>query len=389
MQSFAHLKALLNTPYQYQPIQNLTSYLTQLDQHKEYEKHSFFADLYAHAQKNKQAKIIVTGAAGFVGSNLIEQLNQFGYTNIIAVDHFSKADKFKNLIGLQFAEFIDKHAFLQQFSAGLHDDALVLFHQGACSDTTEQNAIYMMDNNYEYSKVLFKQTLKTNMPFIYASSAAVYGNTTEFVEQTDYEKPLNIYGYSKLAFDNYVRKHYTNNQVVAGLRYFNVYGAREQHKARMASVAFHHMQQFKQTGKVRLFGAYDGYLAGQQHRDFVYVKDVVNVNCFFLQQALKQVQQLNIVNVGCGKAQPFNAIAYQVIAFMLTKQNQQNQQNQTINTEEILKHIEYIEFPNDLKGKYQSYTQANTNALKQAGYNLDFYSIEEGVLDYCAYLHAV
>ena len=254
--------------------------------------------------------IIVTGGAGFVGSNIVKALNERGRRDIIVVDDLTDGKKFVNLVDCDYIEYLDKDHFLSliQTNAFENEDIEVIFHQGACSDTTEWNGHFMMENNFEYSKILFQFCQTYNIPFIYASSAAVYGGGQTFKEERGFEAPLNVYGYSKFQFDQYVRAFQLTSQVV-GLRYFNVYGPREQHKGKMASVAFHHFNQIRTTGEVQLFDAYDGYNAGEQSRDFIYVGDVVNINLFFMDHP----DISGIFNAGTGRAQPFNDIANTVI----------------------------------------------------------------------------
>ncbi|MEY4911268.1 MAG: ADP-glyceromanno-heptose 6-epimerase, partial [Pseudomonadota bacterium] len=259
---------------------------------------------------DKKHCVVVTGAAGFIGANIIKGLNARGITNIIAIDDLTQGDKFLNLVDLSIADYVDARVFYERFAAGAYGQVEAVFHEGACSDTMEQNGQYMMDNNYRVSCDLFNACQAQGTRLLYASSAATYGGSDTFVEVPAYEQPLNVYGYSKLLFDNVVRRMLprATTQVV-GFRYFNVYGPREQHKGRMASVAFHHFNQFRETGKVKLFGEYGGYAAGQQSRDFVFVDDVVAVNLWFLDHP----DASGIFNLGTGKAQPFNDVAMAVV----------------------------------------------------------------------------
>lgn len=310
--------------------------------------------------------IIVTGGAGFIGSNIVACLNEKGYDDIIVVDDLSDGTKFTNIADLSLLDYFDKDVFLHDIIKNnkLKDKTIrAIFHQGACSDTTEWDGKYMMENNYQYSKELLHYAINHEIPFIYASSAAVYGDSTDFREIAANEKPLNVYGYSKLLFDQYVRRMLpkVDSQII-GLRYFNVYGPREQHKGRMASVAYHLHQQLLRGEKIKLFGEYDGYAAGEQSRDFVYVKDVVDVNLWFLDHN----DVSGIFNCGTGRAQPFNDIANGVIDVCQSGE------------------IEYIPFPEDLKGRYQSYTQADISALRELGYAQPFRTVEQGILDYLA-----
>ena len=231
-------------------------------------------------------KIVVTGAAGFIGSNIIRGLNARGIRDIIAVDDLTEGDKFRNLADLQIDDYLDHHGFYERFARGEFGAVEAVFHEGACSDTMESNGRYMMDNNYGVSCQLFEACQASGTRLLYASSAATYGGSDTFREEPACEHPLNVYGYSKLLFDQRLRRltglHFekAKHQVV-GFRYFNVYGPREQHKGRMASVAFHQHHQFRQEGRVKLFGEYGGYGPGEQQRDFVFIDDVVAVNLWF------------------------------------------------------------------------------------------------------------
>lgn len=321
-------------------------------------------------------KIIVTGAAGFIGSNIVAGLNARGYTDIIAVDNLTEADKFKNLVGRTISDYIDQHEFYERFARGDFGPVEAVFHEGACSDTTERDGRYMMDTNYRCSRVLLDACERLKTRLLYASSAAVYGGSTVFVEHPDYEAPLNVYGFSKLLFDTVVRPRLPHTSIqVAGFRYFNVYGPGEAHKGRMASVAFHHVQQFSKTGKVRLFGAYDGYGPGQQQRDFILVDDVVAVKlwCF------DNPHVKGIFNLGTGRAEPFNAIAHAVINGMHTVPGEAHL---SLEQQQQLGLIEYIPFPQDLVGKYQSHTCADLSALRAAGYEGAFHDVASGVGQY-------
>ena len=326
--------------------------------------------------------IVVTGAAGFIGANLVKALNQRGIDNIIAVDNLAQAEKFPNLVDCDIADYFDKHAFLEQLIAGVWDGQIdAILHQGACSDTMETDGRYMMENNFRFSVALLDWCQAHAVPLLYASSAAVYGGSTVFKEGRAFEKPLNIYGYSKFLFDQVLRRRIAEGLTaqVAGFRYFNVYGARESHKGRMASVAFHNFNEYRATGKVRLFEGWDGYGDGAQSRDFVSVADVVKVNLHFLAHP----EMSGIYNLGTGRAQPFNDIAAAVVNTCRTAQGQAVLTLDAIRAAGL---IEYIAFPDALKGKYQSFTQADISALRAAGYAADFLDVTAGVSRYVSAL---
>ena len=331
-------------------------------------------------------KIVVTGAAGFIGSNIIAGLNARGIQDIIAVDDLTQGDKFKNLADLQIADYVDADDFYDLFADRAFGDVEAVFHEGACSDTMESDGKYMMDNNYTLSCELFHACQDQGTRLLYASSAATYGGSNTFSESPEFEKPLNVYGYSKLLFDQRLRreigKQFENATTqVAGFRYFNVYGPREQHKGRMASVAFHQFYQFQTDGKVKLFGDYGGYSAGGQMRDFVFIDDVVAVNLWFFDHPEKS----GIFNLGTGKAQPFNDVAISVINALRKRQNEA-----ALSIDEAARGglINYIGFPPALVGKYQSYTQADLSALRAAGCDHTFADVQTGVAAYMAWLSA-
>lgn len=325
---------------------------------------------------------IVTGAAGFIGANVVKALNERGVTKIIAVDNLARAEKFKNLVDCEIADYLDKEGFIERLLAGHFDGAVdAVLHQGACSDTMEQDGHYMMENNFRYSLALLDWCQEQKIQFLYASSAATYGGSSQFREERACEGPLNVYGYSKFLFDQIVRQRLPEASAqIVGFRYFNVYGPRESHKGRMASVAFHHYNQFRAEGKVKLFEGCDGYGNGEQKRDFVYVGDVAKVNLFFLDHPDKS----GIFNVGTGRAQSFNELATANVNSCRALQGKPAEP-----LEELLKQglVEYIPFPEALKGKYQSFTQADLTKLRQAGYDAPFASVEEGVAQYVQWLN--
>lgn len=333
--------------------------------------------------------IVVTGAYGFIGSNLIKELNKSGFTDIIAVDNLTNGLKARNLVDCEILEFVDKRDFIASIINGEYDDQLdYIFHQGACSDTTMQDGRYMMHNNYEYSLRLLDYAQKNEVPLTYASSAAVYGAKTEFVENRDSEDPLNVYGYSKFLFDNIVRRSLDIGLTapVVGLRYFNVYGAREGHKGRMVSVVLHNFNQFKTAGKVKLFEGCNGYGNGEQARDFISVEDVVKVNMFFLQNYLHGEKEISgVFNCGTGMARTFNDLSLSVINSCRQHENLESLDLQTAIDSNL---IEYIPFPHDLSGKYQCYTQANMTKLRDVGFDGDFLTLEEGVNSYINWLYS-
>ena len=316
---------------------------------------------------------VVTGAAGFIGSRLVGALNRAGIGDILAVDDLEDGAKAKNLAAIEIEDYLDKREFLSQLETGRLDGGIeAILHLGACSDTMETDGRYMMENNYAYSKALFDWCQDEQAPFIYASSAAVYGPGKEFGETRENEDPLNVYAYSKYLFDQYVRKRIENRTAqVAGLRYFNVYGPNEAHKGRMASVAFHAFNQFRAEGRVKLFEGSDGYGDGEQRRDFVHVDDAVSVNLWLLEN--RDIS--GIFNCGTGQAQTFNEVAAAVINTI---------EGIELSIQEMVdkRFIEYIPFPAQLAGKYQSYTQADLSRLREAGYPGGFQPVEEGVAAY-------
>lgn len=312
--------------------------------------------------------IIVTGGAGFIGSNLIKGLNEQGFDEILLVDNLTNCVKFKNLVNIKFADYIDKIDFINEIKLGHFDHLNVeaIFHLGACSNTMETDGKYMMKNNYEYSKELMNFAIKKNIQFIYASSASVYGNGKNgFKEETECEGPINMYAFSKFNFDNYVRRRIENcNNQIVGLRFYNVFGPNECHKGKMASVMYHFYYQLKEKNEVRLFEGIDGIKDGEQKRDFVYVKDVVKVMLFFMNNKNKS----GIFNCATGNAHTYNEVANNLIKL-----------NGSGN-------IKYIKFPQELAGKYQTYTQADLSKLRNIGYKSDFTSLADAIKEYYEYI---
>jgi ADP-L-glycero-D-manno-heptose 6-epimerase len=327
--------------------------------------------------------VLVTGAAGFIGANIVKALNERGITDIIAVDNLTNASKFHNMVDCQITDYFDKRDFLPRLQAGDFDGEIdAILHQGACSDTMEHDGHYMMENNYRYSVDLLNWAQDQDVPMLYASSAATYGGSTEFREEPGCEAPLNVYGYSKLLFDQIVRRRlHEQGAQIAGFRYFNVYGPRESHKGRMASVAFHNFNQFQKDGKVRLFEGSHGYPNGGQQRDFVFVEDLVRVNLLFLENP----QVSGIFNLGSGKAQSFNDVAAATVNTCRSLKGEG-----TLSLEQLVSQglIEYVPFPEALKGKYQAYTQADLTQLRDVGYEDGFHTVEQGVGKYVEWLHA-
>ena len=327
--------------------------------------------------------IVVTGAAGFIGSNIVKALNERGVTRIIAVDNLTRADKFRNLIDCDIADYVDKHDFIARIQAGHYDGEIdAIFHEGACSDTMEADGHYMMENNYRYSMILLDWCQDQDVQFLYASSAATYGGSSAFREERECEGPLNVYGYSKFLFDQIVRQRLAQkpSSQIVGFRYFNVYGPRETHKGRMASVAFHNFNQFRADGKVKLFEGSHGYPDGGQQRDFVFVGDVAKVNLFFLDHPEKS----GIFNIGSGRAQSFNDVAVAVVNGCRKAISEA-----PLTLEDLQSHglLEYVAFPEALKGKYQAFTQGDLTKLRAAGYDAPMATVEEGVSQYIEWLN--
>ena len=307
---------------------------------------------------------IVTGGAGFIGSNLVRALCERG-EEVIVVDDLTDGRKFTNIADCDIQDYLDKDEFsrLVRSNRGFAGRPKAVFHQGACSDTTQWDGKYMMETNFEYSKQVFQYTRYHRAAFLYASSASVYGAGSEFKEDRENEAPLNIYAYSKCLFDRYIRQRlaerHASNQIV-GLRYFNVYGPGEAYKGKMASVAWQLHQRMLAHEPITLFEGCDGYADGEQRRDFVYVEDVVKVNLWLLDNP----DVKGVFNLGTGRSQTFNDVANAVIAWHGGGD------------------ITYSPFPDDLRGRYQSFTQADISALRACGYEQPFVSVEEGVRRY-------
>ncbi len=308
----------------------------------------------------KGTKIVITGGAGFIGSNLLKRLNELGEDRILVVDNLRNSLKYRNLVGRSFQDYLSKEAFQELLDGPGLSDVSAVFHQGACTDTLEYDGEYMMRNNFEYSKKVLNFCLRHGVPLLYASSAAVYGHAPA-VGASAPEAPLNIYGYSKLLFDQYVRRIMPSvSSTLVGLRYFNVYGHGEAHKARMSSMVYQLHHQVRETGTAKLFGAAGGCGPGEQTRDFIYVKDLVDLNLFFWQGDPTQA----IVDAGTGAARTWNDLAKAVISALGCGK------------------IEYIDFPQGLKDKYQFHTQASIAKIRELRYDKEFYTLEEGVQDY-------
>ena len=304
--------------------------------------------------------IVVTGAAGFIGSNLVRGLNAAGRADIIVVDDLTDGTKFRNLVDCDFLDYLDKDEFISSLPGRLTGVEHV-FHQGACSDTREWDGRFMLENNYAWSRSLLEACIENDVAFIYASSAAVYGGNRSFIEKPQYEKPVNVYGYSKLLFDRYARRMMQGAAPqIAGLRYFNVYGPGEQHKGAMASMVFQLHRQLLESGTVKLFKGSGGYADGEQRRDFVHIDDVVDVNLWFMNNNRAR----GIFNVGTGRSRSFNDIARQLIDWHAEGR------------------VQYVDFPEDLPAAYQSFTEADISALREAGYRKPFTGLELGIRKY-------
>ncbi|WP_028007994.1 ADP-glyceromanno-heptose 6-epimerase [Solimonas flava] len=313
--------------------------------------------------------IIVTGGAGFVGANTVHELNKLGESEILVVDNLHSSanaahPKFLNLAGARFTDYMDKREFRASVAQGKFAGKRIraILHNGACSNTLEDNGEYMMDNNFTYSKELLHFATDRKIPFVYASTAAVYGLSGQFSEVPENERPLNVYGFSKLAFDNYVRARFDQfDSTVVGLRYFNVYGPYETHKGRMASVMYHFTKQLKETGTIKMFQGSGGYGDGEQRRDFVFVRDLVNIAFYFAGLTGNSGVKKAVVNAGTGKARTFKDVA----AALMAVHGQGK--------------IEFIPFPADLNSRYQHLTEADITGLRNNGWARPFTSLEEGI----------
>lgn len=322
---------------------------------------------------------IVTGGAGFIGANIVQGLNQQGITDILVVDHLTSADKFLNLTDLEIADYMEAERLLELIESDGLKGVEAIFHQGACSDTMATDGRYVMENNYAFSKALLHWCQRHSVPFLYASSASVYGMTGSFKEERSAESPLNIYGFSKFQFDQYLRRMWNELRApVHGFRYFNVYGPREFHKNRMASVALHFYRQYQLDGHVHLFAGSSGYENGEQRRDFIHVDDVLAVNMHFLDHP-----RSGIYNVGTGLAQSFNDVAVTAVNTLRRRAGEAMQDLHSLQKAQI---IRYISMPEALHGKYQSFTQADISKLREAGYSKPFLTVEQGVERYVDWL---
>jgi ADP-L-glycero-D-manno-heptose 6-epimerase len=327
--------------------------------------------------------IVVTGAAGFIGSNIVRGLNARGARRVLAVDDLTDGDKFRNLVDCDLCDYLDREEFLARLEAGDLDDEIgAILHQGACSDTMERDGRYMLHNNYRYSVSLLEHCQDNDVPFLYASSAAVYGGGQVFREERRYESPLNVYGYSKLLFDEYVRRALPDRTApIVGFRYFNVYGPRERHKGRMASVAMHFFDEYLRDGRVRLFHGSGGYGDGEQRRDFIHVDDVVAANLWFLERS----ELSGIYNLGTGRAATFNTMAHAVIDAIESRRGGPRRDLPALVAAGA---IEYVPMPAALEGRYQSYTEADVTSLRRTGYDATFVDVVEGADRYVERLMA-
>lgn len=321
------------------------------------------------AQRLQRKKIIVTGGAGFIGSNLVAALNDRGVDCILLVDHLDESEKWKNLVGLHFEDYLDKEAFRKRVAEGTLDDVDAVFHLGACSSTTEKDSHYLMDNNYRYTRELCEWCVQNDIRFIYASSAATYGDGSRGYDDSDAVtrtlEPLNMYGYSKHLFDLWALRQGLLDRIV-GLKYFNVFGPGETHKGDMRSVVHKAYGQMRETGSIHLFKSYKPeYKDGEQARDFIYVKDAVDITLHFYDYPAVS----GLYNCGTGGARTWIDLARGICAALGKKAN-----------------IQFIEMPESLREKYQYYTKADVQKLRDAGYAKEFTSLEEGIGEYAGML---
>ncbi|MGC1782422.1 MAG: ADP-glyceromanno-heptose 6-epimerase [Acidobacteriaceae bacterium] len=310
-------------------------------------------------------QIVVTGAGGFIGCNLVAELNTRGCEDLILVDSMGCDDKWRNLLGLRYEDILEPEEFLSHLEANKFSEIDAIIHLGACSSTTERDADFLLRNNYHYTRTLCEWCLQHDTRFIYASSAATYGDGSNGYKDEDALlptlRPLNMYGYSKHIFDLWAQKHRLFDRI-AGLKYFNVYGPHEEHKGDMRSMVSKAYEQIQKCGKIELFKSYrPDYADGEQMRDFIYVKDAVAVTLHFFEH--RNVSGL--FNCGTGKARSWKDLAAAVFSAM-----------------NIAPKIEFIEMPEILRGKYQYFTQATVEKLRNSGYTQPFTSLEDAVRDY-------
>lgn len=319
--------------------------------------------------------IIVTGAAGMIGSAVVWKLNELGRNDIIVVDKLRTEEKWLNLRKRDYADWVDRDDLFKWLENPENAEKITgVIHMGACSATTEKDGDYLMTNNYEYSKKLWNFCAEKNIKYIYASSAATYGageqgyNDRVTPEELKKLQPLNKYGYSKKIFDDWAFKQEKKPKQWQGLKFFNVYGPQEYHKGRMASMVFHTYNQFMENGKVKLFKSHKfGYRDGEQLRDFVYLKDVVDIICFMLRNNVES----GVYNIGTGKARSFLDLS---MATMISATKDKNLKVDSV--------VEFVPMPEDLRGRYQYFTQASMDKLRDAGYHKEFTALEDGVKDY-------
>jgi ADP-L-glycero-D-manno-heptose 6-epimerase len=314
--------------------------------------------------------IILTGGAGFIGSCFLWKLNCEGIKDILVVDNLDNSDKWKNLLRKNYYDYIQKDHFLNLVIAKrFHPTPQAIIHLGAISSTTLTDANYYVKNNYEYSKVLALWAFELDIPFIYASSAATYGDGKlgydDDISEINNLSPLNMYGFSKHMFDLWlINNNYINK--ATGIKFFNVFGPNEYHKDDMCSIIYKNFDNISQKGFIKLFKSYNSdYLDGEQKRDFIYIKDAIDVMYFLF----KNPSKTGIFNLGTGKARTWNDVAKSMFMAIGKKEN-----------------IEYIDMPDNLKTRYQYYTQAQLGNLKKAGYNRPFMELEDSIKDYCYYL---